>query len=277
MEHHGRLFAGTLHGGRLNWNWLRFVPHYGSGSAVGIAANGDVAGEIHGLIRKPHCCKSLQQAVIWRPAPDGSYRFPYFVPGAKGEATAIWSDGKSGETIVAGKVVNRMAIWTLPPRCPPNAECAHSVSAAPVVGASFWNSRTHTDGITAIAVGDGKVYAAGQSFFNELPTGRGWLMRLVRTADGSFRTGVEVPLPVPSEVPGCDSLPFGTEGYGRAEQWRVHGHGRGRLLFPSLRSQQQPCTLAPIRPRPPPSCGGTARSASSVDSYPCGSDALGGG
>ncbi len=108
----GRLFAGTLHGGRPHWNWLRFVPHYGSGSAVGIAANGDVAGEIHGLIRKPHCCKSLQQAVIWRPYADGSYRFPYFVPGAASEATAIWSDGKSGETIVAGKVVNSMAIWT---------------------------------------------------------------------------------------------------------------------------------------------------------------------
>ena len=149
-------FVGTLRDGRMHWNRLYYLPTYGSGSVTGIADNGDIAGEIHGLIRYPHCCKSLQQAVIWRPSSSGSYHSPTFLAPAESTATAIWSAGQIGRSVITGIVLNRLAVWTVLSRdafCEPHG-CP---LLRPVIGKKIGDIYSGNEAITSMTGGDGNT------------------------------------------------------------------------------------------------------------------------
>lgn len=237
-------FVGRLRDGTIHWDRLYFVPDYGSGSVVGIADNGVVAGEIHGLIRKPHCCTSLQQAVMWAPSASGSYHSPTFLTPADSEATAIWSAGQTGQTVISGIVDPNLSIWTIP-----QAGCASRNACPvpkPVIGQRVGPIYSGNEAITSLTGWNKSVYGAGE-LLNccGSPHGVGQWMRFGESTNGRVAPSTFRDVAAPSKYSGklCVSGPWSL----RAEQGGVlTGVGGAGCSLKPCTSAQTPCMYPPL-------------------------------
>jgi hypothetical protein len=207
--------------GRMQWNRLYALPHYGSESVVGIADNGDVAGEIHGLMRKPRCCTILQQAVIWRPSRSGRYHSPTFLAPAKTTATAIWSNGKDGPSVVAGIDSPNLAVWTVPHK---GCRTVHGCAVQPTIGHYIGPIDSTNEAITSMAGWGRTEYGVGErlgSCCGGSPNGIGQSMRFNDDPAGRAVAGVFSNILPPPKYRGglCISGP-----------WNLHAGPHGAIV-----------------------------------------------